>query len=133
MAGILGAHEQYIRHELPRTLQTALKEAVIAETQPTEEFISGQLMNIIGDVQDRVFASYRAATNLIDEPVTNITMNQANKLYRQYQSRHHQKISSRPTATGRKPPYSPSFDIVDSTIDFHIQNSDSAHMSEKVY
>lgn len=58
----LGDYEEYCRRELPRRVRAALEEIVHNESQPIEESIRNQLMNIIRDCQDRVFSSYRSSS-----------------------------------------------------------------------
>jgi hypothetical protein len=65
----LADYEEYCRRELPRDFRAALEEIVHNESQPIEESIRSQLMNIIRDCQDRVFSRYRAsATSAIRTP-----------------------------------------------------------------
>ena len=61
----LADYEEYCRRELPRTFRAALEEIVHNESQPIEESIRNQLMNIIRDCQDRVFSSYRSSSAAI--------------------------------------------------------------------
>lgn len=73
----LADYEDYCRRELPRRVREALEEIVHNESQPMEESIRNQLMNIIRDCQDRVFSSYRssaavaAAVAAVDTPSSN--------------------------------------------------------------
>jgi hypothetical protein len=60
----LADYEEYCRRELPRTFRGALEEIVHNESQPIEENIKNQLMNIIRDCQDRVFSSYRSLSTV---------------------------------------------------------------------
>jgi len=57
----LADYEEYCRRELPRDFRAALEEIVHNESQPIEESIRNQLMNIIRDCQDRVFSRYRSS------------------------------------------------------------------------
>jgi hypothetical protein len=59
----LADYEEYCRRELPRTFRAALEEIVHNESQPLEESIRNQLMNIIRDCQDRVFSRYRLSSS----------------------------------------------------------------------
>ena len=56
---VLADYEEYCRRELPQVFRAALEEIVQNESQPIEESIRNQLMNIIRDCQDRVFLRYR--------------------------------------------------------------------------
>lgn len=58
----LAYYEDYCRRELPRTVRAALEEIVHNESQPIEESIRNQLINIIRDCQDRVFSNYRSSS-----------------------------------------------------------------------
>ncbi|PMD34500.1 hypothetical protein L207DRAFT_638973 [Hyaloscypha variabilis F] len=58
----LADYEDYCRRELPRRVRTALEEIVHNESQPMEESIRNQLINIIRDCQDLVFSSYRSSS-----------------------------------------------------------------------
>ena len=58
----LGDYEEYCRRELPRRVRAALEEIVHNESQPMEDSIRNQLLDIIRDCQDRVFSSYRSSS-----------------------------------------------------------------------
>ena len=54
-------YEAYCRRELPRDFRAALETIVQNESQPIEESIRNQLMDIIRDCQDRIFSRYRSS------------------------------------------------------------------------
>ncbi|CAG8955158.1 hypothetical protein HYFRA_00007174 [Hymenoscyphus fraxineus] len=56
----LASYEEYSRRELPRFFQSALETAIATEAQPIEERLRSQLVGMIQDCQDRVFATYKA-------------------------------------------------------------------------
>ena len=59
----LADYEEYCRRELPRVFRTSLEEVVNNNTQPLEEQLRSQLMDLIRDAQDRVFSSYRSSSS----------------------------------------------------------------------
>jgi hypothetical protein len=62
-------YEEYCRRELPRVFRASLEEVVTNSTQPLEEQLRSQLMDLIRDAQDRVFASYRSSSTTTGTPV----------------------------------------------------------------
>jgi hypothetical protein len=58
----LADYEEYCRRELPLLFRAALEERVQNDSQPIEENIRNQLMDIIRDCQDRVSSRYRSST-----------------------------------------------------------------------
>jgi hypothetical protein len=58
----LADYEEYCRRELPLLFRASLEERIQNESQPIEENIRNQLMDIIRDCQDRVSSRYRSST-----------------------------------------------------------------------
>ena len=64
----LAAYEEYCRKELPRVFRASLEEVVNNNTQPLEEQLRSQLMNLIRDAQDRVFSSHKSSSTTTGTP-----------------------------------------------------------------
>ncbi|KAN0104839.1 hypothetical protein V8E51_010584 [Hyaloscypha variabilis] len=58
-SGALADYEAYCRRELPGDFRAALEEIVHSQSQPIEESIRNQLVEIIRDCQDRISSRYR--------------------------------------------------------------------------
>lgn len=58
----LAEYEEYCRRELPRIFRASLEEVVNNNTQPLEEQLRSQLIDLIRDAQDRVFSSYKSCS-----------------------------------------------------------------------
>jgi len=65
----LADYEEYCRRELPRIFRASLEEVVNNSTQPLEEQLRSQLMDLIRDAQDRVFSRYRSSSASRRTPV----------------------------------------------------------------
>jgi hypothetical protein len=61
-AGELANYDDFMRRELPRAFRSTLEAAVNAQSQPIEELLRAQLMEMIRECQDRVYSQYRAMT-----------------------------------------------------------------------
>lgn len=64
----LADYEEYCRRELPRVFRASLEEVVNNSTQPLEEQLRSQLMDLIRDAQDRVFSGYRSSSTSTGTP-----------------------------------------------------------------
>jgi hypothetical protein len=64
----LADYEQYCRRELPRVFRASLEEIVNNNTQPLEEQLRSQLMDLIRDAQDQVFSGYRSSSMTTGTP-----------------------------------------------------------------
>lgn len=64
----LADYEEYCRRELPRVFRASLEEVVNNNTQPLEEQLRSQLMDLIRDAQDRVFSGYRSFSTTTGTP-----------------------------------------------------------------
>jgi hypothetical protein len=67
----LADYDDYYRRELPRAVRAALEESVQVQSQPIEENLRNQLIDIIRDCQDGLFSKYKSLTG----PESNITGN----------------------------------------------------------
>jgi chromatin segregation and condensation protein Rec8/ScpA/Scc1 (kleisin family) len=63
----LADYEEYCRRELPRVFSASLEEVVNTNTQPLEEQLRSQLIDLIRNAQDRVYSSYRSSSSTIIE------------------------------------------------------------------
>jgi hypothetical protein len=58
----LADYDDYYRRELPRAVRAALEESVQVQSQPIEENLRNQLIDIIRDCQDGLFSKYKSLT-----------------------------------------------------------------------
>ena len=73
----LSNYEEFSRQALPRFFRAALEEAIDKNTQPIEEKLKSQLVDMIRDCQDRVFSTYRSRfpSNTTATPAASMLLN----------------------------------------------------------
>jgi hypothetical protein len=73
----LSNYEEFSRQALPRFFRAALEEAIDKNTQPIEEKLKSQLVDMIRDCQDRVFSTYRSKfhSNTTATPAASMLLN----------------------------------------------------------
>lgn len=72
----LSNYEEFSRQALPRFFRAALEEAINEDTQPIEEKLKSQLVDMIRDCQDRVFSTYRSRfPNTTATPAASMLLN----------------------------------------------------------